>query len=566
MNVLLQVKNLSLATTDRFGREKQIVSELSFNLFQKETLAIVGESGAGKSLTVGSILGLLPKDVRMTSGSILFDGIELSNNHTKGFEKVRGKRISLILQDPMTSLDPLSSVGEQIKLPVMKHLGLGKTESKEKVNWLLEKVGLSNPKQIYNQYPYQLSGGQRQRAMIALALSCGPDLLIADEPTTALDALVQRQIISLLKNLQHEFGMSILLVTHDLGVVWGCAHRVAVMKDGVIRELGETKQIFSNPSNPYTKGLIACRPPVEFRPSRLATVEDFLKGARIPPATAVYCEDGKPPLLKIENISKVVSSRNSFFSRKSKVSILDRVSIEVQEGKSFGLVGESGCGKSTLAKIISGIDGETSGEIYYEGRLLNWRTCSRSVRKEIQYIFQDSLASLNPYMTVKEILEEPLLIHGCRKSPEERHSKIVELLERVGLDPSLIHRFPRQFSGGQRQRICIARALILEPKLIICDESVSALDVSIQAKILNLLMDLKRDLSITFMFISHDMNIIQFFCDDIAIMSQGRIIEFGTVDEIFQSPREGLTANLVESTLEGAPQDVGQTLKEVYDF
>jgi peptide/nickel transport system ATP-binding protein len=518
---MLEVKDLKIS----FLRNKQwheVVKGISFNVQRGETLAIVGESGSGKSVTSLAIMGLLDKKKSKIEGNIDFEG----------------KRISMIFQEPMTALNPVMKCGKQ-----MMETGI----SKEKCLSLFEEVLLPDVQKAFNSYPHQLSGGQRQRVMIAMALALEPDILIADEPTTALDVTVQKAVLDLMKQLQKKYNIGIIFITHDLGVVHQIADKVAVIYKGEIVEEASNEEIFSNPQNPYTKGLLASRPPLDKRPKRLSTVSDFLnqradnqeietKTERENKHQSIYSHT---PLLQAKNLH----------IQYGKFIAIPSLSFDLYKGETLGLVGESGCGKSTLGYSLMNLIENAKGEIYFENRLISnlKKKDLKQLRKEIQIIFQDPYSSLNPRLTIGRAIEEVLIVHKIEKDKNKRKEMVMEMLEKVGLEREHYERYPHEFSGGQRQRIGIARALILKPKLIICDESVSALDVSVQATVLNLLNDLKKEFQLTYIFISHDLAVVKYMSDRMMVMRKGEIEQIGEADEIYTNPQTQYTKTLISS-------------------
>lgn len=549
--ILLEIKNLSIS-----AGELPLVENLNLQLEAGETLAIVGESGSGKSLSSLAIMGLLADNLKK-EGSILVAGAEILHKPENDYLSIRGKLISMIFQEPMTALNPTMKCGPQVEEILKLHLKLSKKEAKKETLILFEKVKLPRPENIMDSYPHQISGGQKQRVMIAMAIACKPKLLIADEPTTALDVTVQSEILDLLKDLQNEYGMGLIFISHDLGVVKDIADEVLVMFKGKQMEFGKAIEVFQNPKNEYTKGLLACRPTAETVYKRLPLVADFLAGEGLkfektkPEEKKLKALKNleKPALLEIKNLRRWYQSDSSFFKKsKSFVHAVDDISFSIYTGETLGLVGESGCGKSTLGKILSGLEKADNGEVFYHGTdicTLN-KAQWRELHKEIQIIFQDPFSSLNPRLSVGDAIAEVLEIHKKAKGKECKQ-KVEELLKKVGLEASYYDRFPHEFSGGQRQRIGIARALALEPRFIVCDESVSALDVSVQAQIINLLNDLKDDFGFTYLFISHDLSVVKYISDRIMVMKNGKIVESQLADELYHSPKEEYTRKLINS-------------------
>lgn len=554
----IEIKNLSL----KFG-ENEILKNVSFSVGKGKILGVVGESGSGKSITSLAIMGLLPKNAQISANSkILFDSlrgsIDLLKLNPEEKRKYRGHEIGMIFQEPMTSLNPSIRCGEQVEEAIRLHLKLRKPEAKKRVIELFEKVLLPNPERIYKAYPHELSGGQRQRVMIAMAISCNPQVLIADEPTTALDVTVQRTILELIKKLQQESNMSCIFISHDLGVIAELCDEVVVMYKGEVVEQGRVHDIFKNPKENYTKGLIACRPKLEVRYKELPTIADFLKNADhqsevyTPQERKEFHEKiyNQPPILEVRNLSKYFYTK-PFLFQKPEISVkaVHDVSFKVYPGETLGLVGESGSGKTTLSRTILLLEKPTKGEIFYRGKDIVKLSKEevRKLRKEIQIIFQDPYSSLNPKLNVGEIITTPMKVHKIGNSQKERWERAGQILEKVGLNPSDLKKYPHEFSGGQRQRIGIARALALQPKFIICDESVSALDVSVQAQVLNLLNDLKEEFGLTYIFISHDLAVVKYMSDQLLVMQHGVQKELGDADEIYANPSTQYTQELIEA-------------------
>lgn len=580
---LLAVNNLSV----NFITEENntaAVKDISFTVSAGEIVAIVGESGSGKSVTSLSLMQLLPRQA-VVKGNLIFSansgkGVDLLAISEKEINAVRGKDMAMIFQEPMTSLNPVFTCGHQVMEAIQLHQQLSKSAAKEKAIALFEKVKLPNPAEMINRYPHQLSGGQKQRVMIAMAISCNPLLLIADEPTTALDVTVQKTILELIKELQLQLGMGVILITHDLGLVADIADRVLVMYKGEIAEQGRTIEVLQHPQHPYTKALMACRPSVHQRGERLPVVSDFLaplppKGGTVSGANAskdvVFDaakessqaadifndkkESGQPTLsgetvLRVENLKVYYPGKKSLFGKMPPpFKALDDVSFIVSKGETVGLVGESGCGKTTLGRAILQLIPVTSGSIILNGANLAGltRSAMQPIRKDLQIVFQDPYGSLNPRLTIGAAIQEPMMVHDILNNNRQRKEKVIELLEKVNLNPEHFNRYPHEFSGGQRQRICIARALALNPSFLIFDESVSALDVSVQAQVLNLLNDLKKEFGFTAIFISHDLSVVRFISDRIMVMNKGKIIEEGPSDEIYFSPKNEYTKKLIDA-------------------
>lgn len=533
-----------------------VVKNISFRLKEGEILGIVGESGSGKSLTSLAIMGLLPKNAEV-SGTLLltlnnesFDVLNSSNT------MLRGKHMGMIFQEPMTSLNPSMRCGAQVMENLLLHEKISRKEAKKRVLDLFKEVELPMPERIFNAYPHELSGGQKQRVVIAIALICNPQLLIADEPTTALDVTVQKSILLLLKRLQKSYKMSIIFISHDLGVISELCDRVMVMFRGEIVETGKTQEIFSAPKENYTKGLIACRPKLNTRPVRLPTIEDFLNNQSLTPPVENSQERNarlkkiyqQVPLLSVKRLNKYFYTASGLFS-KNKIGAVQEISFDIYPGETLGLVGESGSGKTTLSRTLLMLEEPTSGEIFYrEKDISSFNEAQlRKLRKEIQIIFQDPYSSLNPSQKIKEIITAPMRIHNIGVSEKERISKASELMEVVGLATADLQKYPHEFSGGQRQRIGIARAIALQPKLIVCDESVSALDVSVQAQVLNLLNDLKKEFGLTYLFISHDLSVVKYMSDRLMVLQHGVLQEYGDADEIYKNPITQYTQNLIDA-------------------
>lgn len=563
MDALLDVKNLcvNFSTEDGIVRA---VKDVSFSIPKGQTVGLVGESGSGKSVTSLCTMGLLASPPgKIESGQILFEGKNLLELPEAEMRKIRGNRISMIFQEPMTSLNPVFTVGYQIVEALRLHQKLSKKEAWEKATDLLDKVGIPSPRERVKSYPHEMSGGQRQRVMIAMAIACEPDLLIADEPTTALDVTIQKQILELLAELQEQYKMSMLFITHDLGVIGDIADEVIVMYKGDLVEKGKAQELFTNPQHPYTRGLLACRPSLDKNYHRLATINDFMDKD----GKALEFDENKlgqrnerplakneEPLLVIKDVKKYYPIKSGLFGRvKNWVKAVDGVSLNIYKGRTLGLVGESGCGKTTLGRTVLRLVEPSGGEIVYNGTNIVdlGSEDMRAMRRKMQIIFQDPYASLNPRMSVGSAIMEPMAIHQLGKNKKERLDRAAHLMEKVGLDTKFLNRYPHEFSGGQRQRICIARALAVEPEFIICDESVSALDVSIQAQILNLLMDLQEELGLTYIFISHDLAVVKFISDELAVMNQGHIVEMAKASEIYRSPQNDYTKKLLDSIPKG---------------
>ncbi|RYD79073.1 MAG: ABC transporter ATP-binding protein [Sphingobacteriales bacterium] len=563
---MLNVENLNI---DFFNQDERTwfkaVKEVSFNVKKGTVLGIVGESGSGKSVTSFSIMRLHDERSAKITGDIDFDSVSLLNLSANEIREYRGNQISMIFQEPMTSLNPVFTCGYQVAEAIILHQKVGKDEARRQTIELFKEVQLPRPEKIFESYPHQISGGQKQRVMIAMALSCNPKLLIADEPTTALDVTVQKTILQLLLKLKEERHMAMIFISHDLGVVHEIADEVAVMYKGEIVEQGDASSIFQNPQHPYTKGLLACRPSPSLQLKKLPVVADFLTGviadasAHLNPSNQVTKEESqlrraelyaKKPLLEVKDLSTWYPLNNGFFSKnKEYVKAVDQINFKVFPGETLGLVGESGCGKTTLGRTILRLIQPTSGAIIFDGKDITHagKEEMRKLRKDIQIIFQDPYASLNPKLTIGQSIIEPLTVHKLYKNEAERKLKVLELLNKVGLKEEHYNRYPHEFSGGQRQRVVIARALALEPKFIICDESVSALDVSVQAQVLNLIKDLQKEFGLTYIFISHDLAVVKHISDRILVMNKGKIEEEGFPEEIFNSPKADYTKRLINA-------------------
>ena len=556
---LLSVKNLSIS----FGSKKnfkEVIYPVSFSLAKNKILGIVGESGSGKSVTSLAIMGLLPKKKTQITGEILFEETNLLHLNETSFRKYRGNKIAMIFQEPMSALNPSMKCGKQVSEIMKPHLNYSGAQAKKETLQLFEKVKLPRPETIYNSYPHQISGGQMQRVMIAMAIACKPKLLIADEPTTALDVTVQKEILQLLKELQQETQMSMLFISHDLALVSEIADEVMVLYQGEKVEQGSVSSIFKNPEKSYTKALLASRPKLGIRLKKLPTISSISDKSFIPVEISSQQRAAKhknlytkAPLLEVTNLTKEYITKVDFFGKNKRLTAVNQVSFNVYEGETLGLVGESGCGKSTLGKTILQLEKATSGSIKYRGKELTRLTPRemRILRKEIQLIFQDPYASLNPRIIIGEAIAEPMNVHGIGKNNKDRKKKVEQLLEKVGLDPWYYYRYPHELSGGQRQRVGIARTIALEPKLIICDESVSALDISVQAQVLNLLNKLKEEFGFTYIFISHDLAVVKFMADQLLVMNAGKIEELGDADEIYAHPIKEYTKKLIDAIPKG---------------
>ncbi len=567
---LLSIQNLTV----KFKTQEELitaVNNVSFDIPKGKTVGLVGESGSGKSVTSLATMGLIPMPPgQITAGKILFHGNDLLKKSEKQMRKIRGNKISMIFQEPMTALNPVFRVGSQISEVLRLHKGMTRKQAWNYSIDLLNQVGIPDPKSKIKAYPHELSGGQKQRVMIAMAIACEPDLLICDEPTTALDVTIQKQVLDLMLNLQQEYHMGMLFITHDLGVIADLADDVVVMYRSNIVERDHVHTIFKNAKHPYTKGLIACRPMLDGNPKRLLTVSDYM----LPDGTEkqVPAEkfepiikpdksdiDSHPVLLEVKNLKTYFPVKGGIFGRvQHHVKAVDDVSFIVHKGETLGLVGESGCGKTTLGRTILRLQEATSGEVFYDGINVMEQDNKqmRKLRSRMQIIFQDPFSSLNPRMTVGDIITEPMSIHGIGTNKKERFERAQILMRKVDLKPQHLNRYPHEFSGGQRQRICIARAIGLEPEFIICDESVSALDVSVQAQVLNLLQDLQQDMGLTYIFISHDLSVVNYISDRVGVMNQGKIVELDTAENIYKIPQREYTKRLLNAIPKGIPKDL----------
>jgi len=561
--MILQVKDLSVKFKTGDGWF-HAVKGISFNLNKGETIGIVGESGSGKSVTSLAIMRLHNAAQTEITGTVLLDNKDIFELSENDMRAIRGNRMAMIFQEPMTSLNPVLTCGFQVAEAIRLHLKLSKTEAKKQTIALFKEVQLPRPETVFDSYPHQLSGGQKQRVMIAMALSCDPEILLADEPTTALDVTIQKNIIELLLKLKAERNMSLVFISHDLGVISEIADRVLVMYKGQIVEEATVKELFTHPKHAYTKGLLACRPSPAYRLKQLPVISDFL-GDDKKPVTIEHIREryeyppdeltarkkelySHSPILKIDGLSKYYKSGSGFFGMgEETVKAVNNVSFDVYPGETLGLVGESGCGKTTLGRSILRLVEPTHGDITFEDTNITTlnKTAMRNMRRDMQIIFQDPYSSLNPRLTVGSSIMEPLQVHGLYNNDKQRKQKVTELLERVNLLPEHFNRYPHEFSGGQRQRIVIARALALQPKFIICDESVSALDVSVQAQVLNLLRELQQELKLTYIFISHDLAVIKHISDRMMVMNKGEIVEIGDPDVIYNHPKEEYTKKLI---------------------
>ena len=553
--MMLEVKNLSIGIKKSGSK---LVENINLELAEGKCLGLVGETGSGKSITALSMIGLLPSQLEVSEGKILFGGKDLTTFSGKEMRQWRGSKISMIFQEPMTALNPLVRLGRQVQEAILEHRNITKQDARQKVLELFRHVRLPRPEMIYSSYPHQISGGQKQRVMIAMAIANNPGLLIADEPSTALDVTVQKEILLLLKRLQKEYNMAMLFITHDLAVVSEIAEKVAVMYKGKLVEQGPVEQILKNPQHPYTQGLLSCHPPMGQRVKKLPTLDDFLNGDKKGPAWETETDESrkerlkhlyeKEPLLEINHLVKEYPLSKTLLGKtKEALRAVDEVSFKIYPGETLGLVGESGCGKTTLGRSLLRLIDADGGSIFYEKE--NLLTLSgkhlKNYRKDLNIIFQDPYSSLNPRQSVGEAILEPMQVHKMYKNRRERKERVLDLLRKVGMKESHYYRYPHEFSGGQRQRIVIARALALNPRFIVCDEAVSALDVSVQAVVLNLLNDLKAEFGFTYIFISHDLSVVRFMSDRIMVMKEGKIVEVGDADEIYFNPKNDYTKQLI---------------------
>ena len=569
---LLKINNLKTYFHTRAGTNRA-VDDISFSINKGEIVGVVGESGSGKSVTCHTVLGLLPQPpAKVEGGSVTFDSKELLDLPHSLLRKIRGKRISMIFQDPMSCLNPYLKILDQVAEPILIHENVSRKKAEARAIEMMKKVGIRDADSRANSYPHEFSGGMRQRVMIAMALVTKPDLLLADEPTTALDVTVQARILKILRDLKNDLGIAVLFVTHDLGVVADIADRVVVMYRGKIVEQGNTRDIFEKPSHPYVKGLLACRPTLETQYKVLPTVDDFLKTEIGKDGSIILseCQDAKERLaelkrdtrgtnpdnengdvlLQVKKLKVHFQSGGNFLGDPPKiVKAVDGVDFQIQRGRTLGLVGESGCGKTTLGRAILKLQKTKLGSVLYDGNELITLTQKEMLdfRKRMQIIFQDPYASLNPRQTIEQTLVEPMHVHGIGVNHSERKDRIVSLLEEVGLGAEFLLRYPHEFSGGQRQRISVARALAVEPEFIVCDECVSAMDVSVQAQVLNLLRELQQKRNLTYLFISHDLSVVKFMSDDMIVMKNGKIMESGNAQDIYENPKSNYTRELLDA-------------------
>jgi peptide/nickel transport system ATP-binding protein len=553
--MLLSIQDLKVAF--RMGERgaktlAHAVKGVSFDIPENSTVALVGESGSGKSVTAMSVLNLLP-DNAQREGRILYQGQDLLQASLPELQSLRGKEIACVFQDPMSSLNPVFTVGQQLCEPLIKHLGMSPRQAWERAEALLAEVGLPEPKRRLKSYPHEMSGGQQQRVMIAMALACEPKLLIADEPTTALDVTIQRQILELLAGLKDKHRMSVLFISHDLGVVGEISDHVVVMRHGVIREQGPVAGIFSHPKDAYTKALLACRPSLTDTPARLTVIDEHIAGGTTSSAVRALPKDPNAPVvLEVRALAKSFFLKEGLFGKREFRAVRD-VNFKLRKGYTLGVVGESGSGKTTMGLTLLRLHEPTGGEVTFDGR--NLLTLSdrerQQMRRRIQIVFQNPYASLNPRFTIGQTLVEPMAIHGIGADTAEREARAHALLVKVGLQPEAFGKYPHEFSGGQRQRVAIARCLTLDPEVLVLDEAVSALDVSVQAQVLNLLRDLQDELGLSYVFISHDLAVVRFISDEVLVMKDGEVVEQASAAEILAAPKQEYTKRLLGAVPRG---------------
>lgn len=553
---ILEVTNLSIA----FGLS-HVLQNLTFSLKSGESLGIVGESGSGKSITALSLMGLLPPGAIAANGAANLNlpnenTVNLIGLHADRHKRLRGKHLAMIFQEPMTSLNPSMRCGKQVEEAIAIHHKLSKKQLKGKCISLFNEVQIAEAEKVYKSYPFELSGGQKQRVMIAMALAGNPSILIADEPTTALDVTVQKEIIGLLNSIVEKRGMSLIFISHDLGVIAEVTNRILVLKDGELVEQGLTSQTLLSPQHPYTQGLMACKPPHNKRPKVLPTVQQYLSGDNMTciPEQNIDKENRRiysnQPILNVDSINVEFITKRNFFGRTARsFKAVNNLSLNLFPNETLGLVGESGCGKTTLGRAILGLTPYVLGNILYKGSNIKSfsKTQMAQFRQDVQLVFQDPYSSLNPRLTVGEAIMEPIEFYGLTESKQARQKKAEALIERVSLPPNSFYRYPHEFSGGQRQRVGIARALAVNPKVLVCDEMVSALDVSVQAQILNLLNQIKKDFGLSYIFISHDLSVVKYMSNRILVMQEGNIVESGIADRVYASPSSEYTKRLISS-------------------
>ncbi len=547
---LLSIQDLRVAFRMGQGQRAEAVKGVSFDVPENTTVALVGESGSGKSVTAMSMLNLLPDNAER-SGRVLWQGRDLLQTSLRDLQALRGKEIACVFQDPMSSLNPVFSVGQQLVEPLRRHLGLSTSAAWKRAEELLAEVGIPEPARRLQSYPHEMSGGQQQRVMIAMALACEPKLLIADEPTTALDVTIQRQIIELLAKLKTSHRMSVLFISHDLGLVGEIADHVVVMRHGQVREQGPVAGIFSAPQDAYTKALLACRPSLEGNPRRLMVIDDHIAGRQDDGAIAAK-DASAPVVLEVKALAKSFWLREGLFGKREFKAVKD-VNFQLRRGHTLGVVGESGSGKTTMGLTLLRLHEPTHGEVIFDGRnLLTLSDRERlAMRRRIQIVFQNPYASLNPRFTIGQTLVEPMAIHGIGRDTAEREQRARTLLEKVGLDGRAFAKYPHEFSGGQRQRVAIARCLTLEPEVLVLDEAVSALDVSVQAQVLNLLKDLQDELGLAYVFISHDLAVVRFISDEVLVMKDGAVVEQASAAQILAAPQQEYTQRLLAAIPRG---------------
>ncbi len=548
--MLLSIQDLKVAFRMGGGVRAQAVKGVSFDIPENSTVALVGESGSGKSVTAMSVLNLLPDNAER-SGRIEWLGSDLLKAKLPALQALRGKEIACVFQDPMSSLNPVFTVGQQVCEPLIKHLGLRRRDAWARAESLLIEVGMPEPKRRMDSYPHEMSGGQQQRVMIAMALACEPKLLIADEPTTALDVTIQRQIIELLARLKQKHRMSVLFISHDLGLVGEIADHVVVMRQGTVREQGPVARIFEAPQDPYTRALLACRPSLEGNPARLMVIDDFIAG-RPAMQVAKPKDPAAPVVLEVRSLAKSFWLRQGLFGKREFKAVQD-VNFLLRKGHTLGVVGESGSGKTTMGLTLLGLHEPTGGMAIFDGQdILALTDRQRLVmRRRIQIVFQNPYASLNPRFTIGQTLLEPMVIHGIGSGTADREQRARSLLEKVGLDGSAFGKYPHEFSGGQRQRVAIARCLTLSPEVLVLDEAVSALDVSVQAQVLNLLKDLQDEFGLSYVFISHDLAVVRFISDEVLVMKDGEVVERADAAQILATPKQEYTQRLLAAIPRG---------------
>ncbi|MEO7108732.1 MAG: dipeptide ABC transporter ATP-binding protein [Rhodoferax sp.] len=553
MTHLISVQDLRVSFRMSKTQTVEAVKGVSFDIPANATVALVGESGSGKSVSAMSIVQLLPENAIIAPESkILYGGRNLLGTPVEELRRLRGKDISVVFQEPMSSLNPVFPVGEQIAEVLRIHMNLNPRQALDRALELMTEVGIPRPKERLKAYPHELSGGQQQRVMIAIAIACEPKLLIADEPTTALDVTVQRQITDLLSKLQQRQKMSVLFISHDLGLVGEISDQVVVMRHGMVRETGDVETIFNAPKDAYTRALIACRPNLDKRPKRLPVIDDFVNNRPIVTEQRVSTPPIGAPLVTVTGLRKEYKLKTGLF-RHILFPAVKQADFNLYKGRTLGVVGESGSGKTTVGMMLTRLTDATTGSIMFEGKDLTHLNGDqmRPYRSRIQIIFQNPYASLNPRFTIAQILMEPMRIHAIGKDEDDRARMTLALLEKVGLPREAFGKYPHEFSGGQRQRIAIARCLSMKPEIIVCDESVSALDVSVQATVLNLLLDLQEEFGLSYVFISHDLAVVKYMADDMLVMSNGEIVERGLAEDIYRNPQHAYTRQLLKAIPQG---------------